>query len=185
MYSAQQDAQERICVYCHVPHHAEVGTTLTPPALWAGTQNKSFIPYVSPTFDAVIEDLVVGPTKICLSCHDGVIASDTHPNLKSDLFGGTGVGIGSNLGNDHPIGFNYLKIVQEKPNDYKPPNELWQDGNGTTTVASGLFEGKYVTCATCHDMHNTKNVSDANNSYNYFVYSRQKDSSLCRSCHRK
>lgn len=186
MFTLQgQDPQGRICVYCHVPHHAEKGTALAPPFLWAATANKSFAPYASTTFDAFIEDLTMGPTKICLSCHDGTIASDTHPNLRSDAFGGAGVGMSSDLSNDHPIGFDYLKIVQSKPDDYKSPDALWNNGNGTVTVASCLYQGKYVTCATCHDMHNIKNVADPENSYNYFIYSRQKDSSLCLSCHLK
>ena len=185
---APLDPSGKVCSYCHIPHHAEdgVGSTLAPPALMTAiASSATFKPYNSITFDAAIDNVVMGPTIICLGCHDGVFASDTHPNLKSDLFGGAGVGINNDLSNDHPIGFNYQTIVNNKPNEYRSPDALWLDGNGNVTVRSVLYQGLYITCASCHDMHNSKNVSDANNSYNYFIYSRQKKSSLCFSCHIK
>lgn len=179
------DPQGRLCIFCHIPHHASDGTTLAPP-VWAGTmQNKYFIPYNSTTLDANIEDVVMGPTLMCLTCHDGVIAGDSHPNLRADNFGGAGVGIGNDLSNDHPIGFNYLTVIENNPYDFKLPETIWLDGIGGISVINSLYQGKYMTCASCHDMHNTKNVSDAINSYNYFVYSRQNNSSLCLSCHNK
>jgi hypothetical protein len=177
------DPQGRICFYCHVPHHAE-GDTLAPGALWDETKNKYFKPYQSQTFDSVIVDPLIGPTKICLSCHDGKIASDAHPGLKSDDFGKTGVGINADLSNDHPVGLDYQAVFTTNKG-YKTPDAKWQDGNGRVTIRSVLYDGKYLTCATCHDMHNGNNVADTNNTYNYFVYSRQSKSSLCLSCHDK
>jgi hypothetical protein len=182
---APLDPLGRVCIFCHIPHHAESGTALAPPVAWESVSTRTFIPYNSFTFDAAIGNVVIGPTLMCLSCHDGIVASDTHPNLKSDAFGGAGVGISDDLRNDHPIGFDYLTIVQNKPNEYRPPNALWLDGNGSVTVSSSLHQGRFITCATCHDMHNTKNVSDSSNNYNYFIYSRQNKSSLCFSCHIK
>lgn len=175
------DEQERVCVYCHVPHDAQ-GSTLSPTALWVTQPNRTFTPYKSETFDANVPNNLVGPTIMCLSCHDGVIASDTHPNLLVDTYGGAGVGVNYDLSNDHPIGIDYLEIVARKSH-YKTPYAFWMDGDGLTTIKSVLYDGKYITCATCHDMHNKHNVSDPQNSYNYLVYSRQAKSSLCVSCH--
>lgn len=180
----QKDPQGRICAYCHVPHHAE-GSVLAPGALWdAISADKTFKPYESATFDAAVPDNLIGATRICLSCHDGTIASDSHPSLRQDSFGGTGVGAQTDLSNDHPIGIDYVAVV-EANSGYKSPKALWLDGNGVVTVQSVLHEGRYITCATCHDMHNKHNVSDENFTYNYFVYSRQAKSSLCLSCHDK
>ncbi|KAB0666653.1 hypothetical protein F6V25_04335 [Oryzomonas japonica] len=185
MFSSSSDLQERVCIYCHVPHHA-AGDTLASTPVWDEVKSgKVFTPYKSATFDATVVDPLVGPTRLCLSCHDGVVASDNHPNLRSDSYGGAGIAINGDLSNDHPVGFSYLEVVNNKPNAYRSPNALWLDGNGSVTVASCLYNNAIVTCVTCHDPHNKKNVSDPNNTYNYFVYSRQAHSSLCQSCHIK
>jgi len=58
---------------------------------------------------------------------------------------------------------------------------------GTTLIANTLYAG-YVTCATCHDAHNTNNAinlpdPNTNIAPNYFVRAPEQGSSLCLSCH--
>src|SRR5512140_2625822 len=62
--------ETRICVFCHTPHNA---APLSP--LW----NKDLEPqvytvYASSTLKAGPLPQPSGPTKLCLSCHDGTIA---------------------------------------------------------------------------------------------------------------
>ncbi|HBA88892.1 MAG TPA: cytochrome C [Geobacter sp.] len=109
--------QERVCSYCHTPHHAIVdGSDYLP--LWSHTLTKTtFTPYKSGTLDAKIDaaSMMEGPSKLCMSCHDGTIAVDTHYsftgtkmlNQDDSLFGTAGVGVNGGLNNDHPIGFVY------------------------------------------------------------------------------
>jgi hypothetical protein len=44
----------------------------------------------------------------------------------------------------------------------------------------------YMTCASCHDVHNTVNVTPASgHTYNYFLYAQEEGSAICLSCHIK
>ena len=180
--AATQDPQGRICAHCHTMH-IPAGLSQTP--LWQSSDAPmTFIPYKSTTFDPGAVDILAGPTRLCLSCHDGVIAHDSHPGLSGDAFGQTGVGAKQNLANDHPIGFDYIAVAEER-RGIRPAETKWLDGKSSRRVIDSLYEGRIMTCATCHDMHNVSNVADAENTYNYFIYSRQKGSSLCRTCHDK
>ncbi|WP_408967406.1 cytochrome c3 family protein [Oryzomonas sp.] len=48
-----------------------------------------------------------------------------------------------------------------------------------------------MTCASCHDVHNTNNakndpsISNPNFTPNYFVWAKETNSALCLSCHVK
>ena len=66
--------ETRICVFCHTPHNAEASSPL-----WnKGLEPQTYQVYASPT-SKVVQKLGItpqpsGPTKLCLSCHDGTIA---------------------------------------------------------------------------------------------------------------
>lgn len=129
MTTVSPDAQERVCAFCHSPHHAYTKDMNGAEAadylpLWAHELTaKTYEPYKSMTLEAVITDPLYGPSRLCMSCHDGVIAVDTHyQNLResdgkqaqllgdkfSDVPAESGaVGAGNSLAGDHPIGFNY------------------------------------------------------------------------------
>jgi len=132
--SVTPDSQERVCAFCHTPHHAyakdmtgasSTGTTADYLPLWSHELTaKAYTPYASSTLQASIGDPLIGPSRLCMSCHDGVIAVDTHyqnlgaeatksPQLTGDTFSSTAalsgaVGAGTSLAGDHPIGFDYL-----------------------------------------------------------------------------
>jgi hypothetical protein len=62
--------ETRICVFCHTPHNA---TPLSP--LWnKAIEPQAYAVYASPTLKAGPLPQPSGPTKLCLSCHDGTIA---------------------------------------------------------------------------------------------------------------
>jgi len=109
--------QGRVCAYCHTPHHAITdGNDYLP--LWAHSlTTNTFSPYQSATIDAAIEPstMMEGPSKLCMSCHDGSVAVDTHyaftgsKTLDQDdtLFATPSVAKSGAMNNDHPIGFVY------------------------------------------------------------------------------
>ncbi len=114
---------DRVCAFCHTPHHAYLDSD--PNAyypLWSRQlDTETFSPYTSPTINAsdYASDIAIGPSRLCMTCHDGSIAPDQHYNfagvvntLSGDSWGQPGIGAGDNkLLDDHPIGFNYNEVA--------------------------------------------------------------------------
>jgi hypothetical protein len=155
-----------------------------------------------------------------MSCHDGAIAPDQHygqanvaptGRFASDDFAAypsavknIAVGLGGNFSNDHPIGFDIMQSMTDTgifPT--VPTTKTWLRAGAASTklISDGLYKTnptsteKYMTCATCHDVHNKDNVANtaANGvaghtdsaNLNYFVFAPQSGSQLCLSCHDK
>jgi len=122
---AQADSMGRVCVFCHTPHHAEtnLGKTDTAPLWNRDATQLVYQPYqwVTPAntgTDAdpiafAILDPLAGPSRLCMSCHDGVVAVDEHGPAMAQT-GTHTVTARANLGADltqtHPIGFSYVDI---------------------------------------------------------------------------
>jgi hypothetical protein len=221
------DSQQRVCAFCHTPHHAATtGGEYLP--LWSRAQDtKPFnVAYNSSTINATelqnsTSDKAIGPTRLCMSCHDGTIAPDQHygasagaATLTGDNFSvvGNGAGVGSGaagLTNDHPVGFDYAAVAIGPDTGKTPdaatlalaannsntdpwirnPNANYLDNALSLKVADRLYigaDGKaYMTCATCHDVHNKKNLYPGTEPINYLVLAPQAGSKLCLSCHIK
>jgi hypothetical protein len=68
------------------------------------------------------------------------------------------------------------------------PRDQW---TYTGKKISDTLYGGYMTCASCHEVHNLNNspndpsVSNPAYTPNYFVWAREKGSALCLSCHVK
>ncbi len=199
------DSQARVCAFCHTPHHALADPTGQEQPLWSHQYTgyiNNWTPYHSPTLDANITDPLMGPSRLCMSCHDGVVAADQHYGtagsltLVGDDFGGRAIGAqdtagNANFSNDHPIGFDYNAVAGKAPATGTDKG-IWGavgrafKGNAAVTVADTLYQGQYMTCATCHDVHNKDNaVNVAASTRNYFVYAPQDGSQLCLTCHDK
>lgn len=218
------DSQGRVCAFCHTPHHALTeGNDYLP--LWSHTiPNTTYEAYVSATIDATItpSTMMDGPSKLCMSCHDGSIAVDTHYNttgtktLSTDAFGdvpSAAIAKTASLSNDHPIGFIFDQsdggvangpitgnppisptdtTQNNGPSAVKKDNWIRQKaatyiGNQTLKIEDRLYrtsEGPIMTCATCHDVHNKKNVDTAG-SINYLLLSPNTGSQICLTCHIK
>jgi Zn-finger protein len=197
-----KDTQGRVCAFCHTPHHASADTTVGQIAdylpLWSHklTTQESYVPYNSATLNAQIVSPLAGPSLLCMSCHDGVIAVDQHyggtgsvaAKLNSDGFNGTAVGLGdgveADFSNDHPIGFAY-DVAQGADSGLRVKTSAL----GSKTIESQLTAGM-MTCATCHDVHNKDNSVQTGNPIptangNYFLMGDQKDSAFCLGCHIK
>jgi Doubled CXXCH motif (Paired_CXXCH_1) len=218
-----QDDFQRTCIFCHTPHNAQIGSLALPP-LWnraESTANLTPYTWAAPanlqvSFNA---DPLVGPSRLCMSCHDGVTAVDSHGPYSGSARGsyeGTAL-INSpgryidNLSVVHPIGFLYQDAMDARPDELIDPSNYYIDRVPSGAAAAGIstrnrlasnftyrtkkiidtLYGGYVTCATCHDAHNTDNAMNdpalSNPGYipNYFVWAREQNSALCLSCHIK
>ena len=184
------DPYQRVCAYCHTPHHAKTtGNDYLP--LWShDISNLNFQMYQSPTLNAEYEgDPLLGPSRLCMSCHDGVIAIDQHYNISGgvkktgDLYGQIAVGEGGDLTNDHPIGFQFAAVAAADAGIRTPDNAFIDNPTGMT-IQDALYNDGIMTCATCHEVHNRDNVSQ-NPAYNYFLYAPEENSKICLSCHNK
>lgn len=199
-----KDGEGRVCAYCHTPHHAlaagEEGDYMP---LWSHTllntaQRAGYTPYKTATFDAGTDPLA-GPTLLCMSCHDGLIAVDQHygvdgvAKLNDDSFagdvllgGGTAIAKEQSLSNDHPIGFSYTAQLTTRGADLEDVDTVFR--GGTKTIGSGLYgTNKIFTCASCHDVHNKDNVKNTNtgSTRNYFLLGDNNQSRFCLTCHKK
>jgi hypothetical protein len=211
-----QDSYQRVCVFCHTPHNAENSSSGVSSPLWNHAPSKVVLaPYVwalpanqTIPFNA---DPLIGPSRLCMGCHDGVTAVDSHGSSGSSKNGAhpmttTGYTV-NNLTKIHPIGFLYADALAARPGRLTDPTTTsflasspFGDASassnvytrvgyipGTVLIASTLYAG-YVTCATCHDVHNTNNainLPDPNTGIaaNYFVRAPEQGSALCLSCH--
>lgn len=162
--------EEQVCVFCHAPHN----TTGQSP-LWNRTMPAThYRIYESPTTDARI-DQPSGPSKMCLSCHDGALAvglvasrapndpivmsQRTIPPGRSDLT--------NDLSDDHPIGFRYDRALASRDRQLRNPE----------VVTPNLPMGKHneVHCTTCHDAHD--------NTLGNFLRMPTVRSAICTACH--
>jgi cytochrome c553 len=225
--SYNQDDYQRVCIFCHTPHNAQSNNGGVPAPLWnhsISTVNLTPYTWAAPanlpiSFNA---DPLVGPSRLCMSCHDGVTAVDSH---------GPDAGVGTAQGNNngttpltspgryidnlsvtHPVGFLYQDALNTRSGEIVDPSSNFfiksvpsaaaaASVNTHDRAASGItystkkisdtLYGGYLTCASCHDVHNTNNAINAaslsNPSFvpNYFVWAPEQNSALCLSCHVK
>jgi len=178
------DGQLRVCAFCHTPHHALDDAAADYMPLWSHEMTaQTFTPYDSVTLDAAVTDPMAGPSRLCMSCHDGAIAVDQHygmagTDLKTgDGWGNIAVGSGGDLTNDHPIGFDYTAVAAAD-------DEIRPETDATTNpaiplISDLLWDGTIMTCSSCHDVHNTDN-NDVD-----FLINLQAGSAICLTCHDK
>ncbi len=174
-HDVKSSQETRICIFCHTPHHA---TSSQP--LWSREVSALtiYIPYASATLRSKPQQ-PRGPSRLCLSCHDGTIAmgllagganlDQSMPVMPADVDPAKNPNLGTDLSNDHPISMSYLA---ETSSEFNSPALLQQQG-------VKLSEGTYVECTSCHDPHNNENG-------NFLVrnVSVQRDA-LCTTCHAK
>jgi predicted CXXCH cytochrome family protein len=146
-------SEGRICIFCHSPHHA---SSVTP--LWSRQLSDNTYNLYKPASMVATILQPRGPSRLCLSCHDGTIAlgllagnavldptltsfnampRETDPRKNPDL--------GTDISDDHPISFEYT---------VKP--EL-QDPSVLRSMGIKLDQDTYVECTSCHDAHNNLN----------------------------
>lgn len=162
--------EEQVCIFCHAPHNASGQSPL-----W----NRHMPPthyriYESSTTDARI-DQPSGPSKLCLSCHDGALALGLLADRPIDqavvmsvrtMPPGPG-DLTQDLSDDHPIGFRYDRALAGRDHQLKNPD----------LVSRRLPLGAHgeLHCTTCHDAHN--------NELGDFLRVTNVRSAVCLSCH--
>lgn len=177
-------ALNKRCIFCHVPKLEVKGLEIEAPAAQA---NLIYIPLRDGCSAAVIYlpygskwraqngisfriyyvmSSRIGPvSRICLGCHDGIIATNIYGN---DMY---------NL-NHHPIGFN-LDIVQETNPFIANPDAAYF---GWKTVRDCLYEcdtgtASIMECPTCHSVHNMDNTGGK------LLRISDENSNFCLTCH--
>jgi len=169
------------CAFCHTPHNAQTGSTAP---LWNRTTAASYVPYSNSTTSFSSRTVTIGSaSKTCLSCHDGTVAigdvavgDDAQGTATiiaiTDRVGSDGklsannlATIGTNLSNDHPVGF----VVNES----STTAGLGSIANMKSKGARFYVSDTTMECGTCHDPHD--------NSKGNFL--RLNAASICTDCH--
>lgn len=202
------DYLNRICVWCHAPHHAYklstsggAGTGPEAPAdytylpLWNhSVTTQVFAPY-DPGPDKPLSgskhpqsvdyfDKVGSVSLLCLSCHDGTVAVNEYghapQDTKSRSSGGSTIADQYKIGKDGYL-LNHHPIGFDYDSVAAEDTEIYDSATaqfGTTPVSNYLWNGK-MECSTCHAVHNTGNSGEK------FLYVSDVNSNLCLSCHAK
>lgn len=173
--------QTQVCIYCHAPHNTSSTTLLWNHASLAATYTL----YTSPTLDAGVLAQPGGVSKLCLSCHDGAVAVDSFGGA-----GGTATNkvagaalLGTNLSDDHPIGFTYDAALVTKDPGLKAVTTAATIGAGNAgTIATKLLIGGQMECASCHDVHNSTAGTAVESK---LLRMTTAGSALCIACHNK
>jgi predicted CXXCH cytochrome family protein len=162
--------ESEVCIFCHAPHNAAPQTPL-----WNRADPRThYRIYESSTTDARI-DQPRGPSKMCLSCHDGSMAlgnvlsrPEAHPIVMTSRTIPPGTtDLTNDLSDDHPIGFRYDRALSNIDRQIRPPEVV--------TVDLPLGAHGEMHCTTCHDAHN--------NELGDFLRRSDRYAAICISCH--
>ena len=157
-----------VCVFCHTPHNANPTRGLWNRELPGSTYQL----YASTTLQALLKQ-PTGSSRLCLSCHDGVLALG---NVRVPSKGGpvtlgplTGTSaLGSDLSKDHPVSFVYDSALALRRGDLADPLAL--------PPAIHLDDRREMQCTSCHDPHDDRQPN--------FLRMDNRSGALCTSCHR-
>ena len=161
-----------ICVVCHTPHNANT----TDSVLWNHELTAAtFTMYTAFALDRTDRDAqspeLGGPSKLCLSCHDGTIAIDNYgpAGTSTDFITGD-KNLTTDLSDDHPIGIKYPDATSGIVG--------YHDASLITPLKLTNWAGEdRVECSSCHEPHN--------DSYTNFLRLSNAGSALCLKCHDK
>jgi predicted CXXCH cytochrome family protein len=168
------------CSGCHTPHNAN---TSYKAVLWNRSYvptAASFTPYdvtTNPDFKGGAVSLGASSalSLLCMSCHDGTTALNSVITTPSGTVFKTGTvsaatRLGSDLSNDHPVGFSYDASIT----GLGTPAKLVQTPDPTKVKLFGAAGARRVECGSCHDAHT--NAAG-------FLRSPNTNSALCLACH--
>jgi len=157
-----------VCIYCHTPHNAN-----PTPALWnRDIAGVTYQIYASSTMLAKI-DQPSGSSRLCLSCHDGILAlagvrvPETVSGSTPGPLRGPNV-LGTDLRSSHPISFVYDAALATRSGELADPTSL---PHGIHVDAN-----RQLQCTSCHDPHDDR--------YPKFLRIDNSNAALCTACHR-
>ena len=162
------------------------GTKTLPAPLWdqeLPTQTYTIYGQTRPpNMDTKVSSEPDGMSKICLSCHDGVVALDAYGGNTC----GTPILFDKNLtgtvpSNNHPISFIYdTALVMKEGKLYDPSTKLSGLKGSTRTIDADMLFLNRVECSSCHDVHNKYGVPKTK-----LLVKEIAGSALCLTCHNK
>jgi len=177
---------DQVCLPCHTPHNAQTDASGGSMILWNHEiTNQTFTMYSQfaaprPSGDNPRNqdagNSLSGPSKLCLSCHDGVTAIDNYGGTTGgSIMMGTvnaDANLGTDLRNDHPIGLQYPD---------SGVNTGFNDPAGFVGVKLVTVNGQArVECTSCHDPHDYSLGSSEP-----YLRRTLSGSILCLECHNK
>ncbi len=175
-FSGSGYGTDEICIFCHSAHNAkqDAGATISP--LWYHAMSTAnYTTYTSPSLKQTALQ-PRGPSKLCLSCHDGSVAIDSFGNKSGGQLIVGSANLGTNLGDDHPISIKWNHSTFKAASCFNCHNgHLGYTG----LPFYGTNGNKYLECGSCHEPHNK---------YNQYPKMLRKDlagSVLCLYCHGK
>lgn len=157
-----------VCVFCHTPHNASATRALWNRAL----PGVSYQLYISSTLQAQLNQ-PTGSSRLCLSCHDGILALGNlrvppkGTNIVLGALTGSTV-LGTDLSDDHPVSFLYDSALALKRGELADPLSL--------PSAVRLDDTRQMQCTSCHDPHEDRQPN--------FLRSDNRFGALCTACHR-
>jgi len=181
------NSMHTLCGVCHTTHNStqdQLGNHQLSTA--------ARTPYSSPSFNATgitISDPYNGDTRVCMSCHDGSVALEN--------FGGVTTGsnfipankslLSTSMQHTHPVGFLFSDALAKssKLKAGLSVNSTYLGNPNNVTIASRLSNG-YMTCSTCHDVHNSQSVPATGNAQGparFLLLSGKTNTALCLTCH--
>ncbi len=158
----------QICIVCHTPHNAKAGYE----PLWNHeVTTQTFTLYSSATLNATDLGQPDGPSKLCLSCHDGTVGLEAFSGTttNTNLITGNAL-LGTDLTNDHPISFTYDSTLATNDGELVDP--------ASSSEVAGMLYGGKMECSSCHDVHNTPGIAK-------LLVKSNAASALCLTCHNK
>jgi len=177
--AASWNTTGEICAPCHTPHHA--ASQLVP--LWDhDTTVSSFSLYDSDTLDAAVGQ-PTGPSKACLSCHDGTVALNAFGGAAgSDFIGAGPANLGTDLTDDHPVSFVYDSGLAITDGGLFDPAGKTVPSLAGKTIREGMLYNDELHCTSCHDVHNAKGDAPTTS---MLLLVDNTGSALCLTCHDK
>lgn len=171
--AAIKGTSTEICVYCHTPHGATAAGTAP---LWNRTTTAATDFYNNPAGSINgtmgLAGVNASDAILCLSCHDGASLTDALTNPPNSggavpaVQTGAAANLGTDLSNDHPVGFNYLTTAADTEINAAPVGVKVTYGTGND-----------MWCSSCHDVHS--------NTFSPFLAKSNVGSALCLTCHVK
>lgn len=172
-----------ICITCHTPHQTEIDASRAP--LWnPANPVPAYALYGSSAMHAK-RHLPGRNSKLCLSCHDGTLATDRSGAATGASMTPALRNLGNTLVNHHPVGFVYHRALVTPYGSLSDPGvktvTIGLDEQSRTGTVAGvlLIDGK-VECSSCHDVHNTFTVGTK-----ALVRVTAGGRAICLACHEK
>lgn len=203
-----------VCTFCHTPHKAIQTRLLWNHTLSSATYSWDVATTTGgtdfPTFDSAWE----GPSKFCLSCHDGSVAIGDVAWFRAAVrTGGANINATTHDSDPYQIASTTGEMAGNHPVAHPYPfNNVASTYNSVTTGAAALLSGWQadptatgirlfvqtgsnvaagtaagstgIECSSCHDPHNGSAVEDV-----YFLRGSidgdSSDGYICLKCHNK